>query len=86
MKLSKIEGGVCVPRGFRSSAVSCGIKLKAAPRLDLTLIFSDHPTVGAAVFTENQVKAAPVQLSVAAKDSGSRPPSRFISTIICSFI
>jgi len=77
MELSKIEGGVCVPLGFRSSAVSCGIKLKAAPRLDLALIYSDHPTVGAAVFTENQVKAAPVQLS--AKHIRLREPRAIVA-------
>ncbi|MDF1814816.1 MAG: bifunctional glutamate N-acetyltransferase/amino-acid acetyltransferase ArgJ [Verrucomicrobiales bacterium] len=65
MKISEITDGVCAPKGFRTAAVSCGIKKKGADRLDLALIYSDHPTVGAAVFTKNEVKAAPVRLSAA---------------------
>lgn len=63
MNHTELKGGVCAPKGFRSAAISCGIKLKAPERLDLALIYSDFPTVGAAVYTENKVKAAPVQLS-----------------------
>lgn len=58
-----IKGGLCAARGFRTAAVSCGIKDPASPRLDLALIFSDVPSIGAAVFTENEVRAAPVRLS-----------------------
>ena len=60
----KVKGGVCAARGFRSSAVSCGIKEKGADRLDLALIYSKFPTVGTAVFTRNEIKAAPVLLSM----------------------
>ncbi len=62
-KLKAIEGGVCAPKGFQCSAVSCGIKNPDADRLDLALIYSQHPTVGAGVFTQNEVCAAPVRLS-----------------------
>lgn len=62
-KIKEIEGGVCAPLGFRAGAISCGIKNPAVERLDLALIYSDFPTVGAAVYTQNQVRAAPVQLS-----------------------
>lgn len=64
--MKKVKGGVCVPKGFVSAAASCGIKEKGAERLDLALIYSQEPTVGAAVFTKNKVKAAPVQLSIKA--------------------
>lgn len=64
--MKKIKGGVCAPKGFVSAAASCGIKEKGAKRLDLALIYSPTPTVGAAVFTKNKVKAAPVQLSIKA--------------------
>ena len=45
-------------KGFLGSAVSAGIKYKG--RADLGLIFSAAPSVAAAVFTQNEVKAAPV--------------------------
>lgn len=44
--------------GFRASGVSCG--LKAGSQLDLALVAADVPCVPAAVFTTNQVQAAPV--------------------------
>lgn len=62
-KLATIKGGVCAPKGFRASGLKCGIKNPDSPKLDLALIYSDHPSIGAAVFTQNQVKAAPVRLS-----------------------
>ncbi len=62
-KVKVIEGGICAPKGFQSAALSCGIKNPAVERLDLALIYSEHPTVGAAVYTQNQVCAAPVRLS-----------------------
>lgn len=62
-KVKVIEGGVCAPKGFKAGAVSCGIKNPAIERLDLALIYSEHPTVGSAVYTQNQVCAAPVRLS-----------------------
>jgi glutamate N-acetyltransferase/amino-acid N-acetyltransferase len=44
--------------GFSASGVACGIKKDKA--LDLALISADAPCVAAAVFTTNQVQAAPV--------------------------
>lgn len=61
--ITKIEGGICAPNGFVTGATACGIKEKGSDRLDLTVIYSEEPTVGSAVFTENRVKAAPVCLS-----------------------
>ena len=48
--------------GFRAAGIAAGIKKTGD--LDLALIVSDAPAVGAAVFTENRVKAAPVVLSM----------------------
>ena len=62
-KNTRLREGILAPKGFRASAVQCGIKENAPPRLDLALIVSDSPATGCAVFTENQVKAAPVLLS-----------------------
>ena len=53
--VTRIKGGVGAPRGFRCSALSCGIKNPAAERLDLALIYSDHPCTSAGTFTTNRV-------------------------------
>ena len=50
-----------VPIGFRFASGACG--LKASGRPDLAVITSDSDAVAAAVFTTNQVKAAPVIVS-----------------------
>jgi glutamate N-acetyltransferase/amino-acid N-acetyltransferase len=60
---TRIKGGVGAPRGFRTSAVSCGIKNPGAERLDLALILSDEPCTSAGTFTTNRVKAAPVKMT-----------------------
>lgn len=62
-KVKEIEGGICAPLGFKAGALACGIKNPAVERLDLALIYSEFPTVGTAVYTQNQVCAAPVRLS-----------------------
>lgn len=46
--------------GFSTSAVAAGIRY--TDRLDLGLIYSNVPAVTAGVFTQNQVKAAPVSI------------------------
>jgi glutamate N-acetyltransferase/amino-acid N-acetyltransferase len=51
--------GVTAPAGFRATGISAGIK--ASGKLDLALVFNEGPDhAAAAVFTRNQVKAAPV--------------------------
>ncbi|MFC7337349.1 bifunctional glutamate N-acetyltransferase/amino-acid acetyltransferase ArgJ [Haloferula chungangensis] len=60
--ITRIKGGVGAPRGFRTAAISCGIKNPALTRLDLGLIVSDEPCTSAGTFTTNRVKAAPVRL------------------------
>ncbi len=59
----RIKGGVGAPRGFRTSAVGCGIKDPEKKRLDLGLIYSKEPCSSAGTFTTNRVKAAPVKVS-----------------------
>ena len=61
--ISRLTGGVGAPKGFLTSAVSCGIKNPASDRLDLALIYSDRPCSSAGTFTTNRVKAAPVRVS-----------------------
>src|SRR5438270_141544 len=48
-------------RGFKTCAVSAGIKAGGA--LDLGLIYSDVPAIAAAVFTQNTFMAAPLIVS-----------------------
>ena len=57
-KVKIIEGGVCAAKGFRAAGVGAEIKYKG--RNDVALIVADEPCVAAAVFTTNQVAAAPV--------------------------
>ena len=61
---AKIEfidsGSVTSPRGFHAGATYAGIKKKAEDALDLGILFSEVPSVAAALFTTNQVKAAPI--------------------------
>jgi glutamate N-acetyltransferase/amino-acid N-acetyltransferase len=60
---TRIQGGVGAARGFRTSAVSCGIKNPERDRPDLALILSDEPCTSAGTFTTNRVKAAPVKMT-----------------------
>ncbi|HEX8235598.1 MAG TPA: bifunctional glutamate N-acetyltransferase/amino-acid acetyltransferase ArgJ [Abditibacteriaceae bacterium] len=53
-------GGVVSPQGFAAATTRAGIKTEGD---DLALIVSQTPAVAAAVFTQNQVKAAPVLIS-----------------------
>lgn len=58
------NAGVCTPLGFCASAVSAGIKGNKKGKLDLTLLSSDVPFKLAAVFTKNNIKAAPLKHSM----------------------
>jgi glutamate N-acetyltransferase/amino-acid N-acetyltransferase len=60
-RMKVIQGGVTSPQGFRANGVACGIKRSGKP--DLALITSDVPAAGAALFTKNSVKAAPLIVS-----------------------
>jgi glutamate N-acetyltransferase/amino-acid N-acetyltransferase len=55
-------GAVTAARGFAAGAVHAGIRRS---RLDLAVVRSLEPAVGAGMFTANQVQAAPVLLSKA---------------------
>lgn len=60
--LEWLEGGITAVPGILASGVHAGIK--ASGRKDLALIYSSTPARAAAVFTTNQVKGAPVQVSM----------------------
>ena len=51
---------VTAARGFVASGIRCGMKTEG---LDLAIVRSTKPAVGAAMFTQNRVQAAPVVVS-----------------------
>jgi len=64
--------------GFRAAGIAAGIKKTGNP--GLALIVADTPSVGAAVFTENRVKAAPVILSMERLREGGRPRAVLVNS------
>ncbi|GJL55430.1 MAG: arginine biosynthesis bifunctional protein ArgJ [Nitrospirales bacterium] len=58
--MTRTNGGVTAPKGFKASGIHAGIK--AAPILDLALLVSDVEGPIAGVFTNNRIPAAPVIL------------------------
>src|SRR5665213_293365 len=61
MKTTQHSGSITFAKGFLASGVACGIKKSG--KSDLAVIYSESPATVAGVFTVNQVKAAPVQLT-----------------------
>ena len=55
--------GVTYAHGFRAGAAKAGVKYGRPERLDVALIVSERPCAAAAVFTTNQVIAAPCIVS-----------------------
>jgi len=53
-----IDGGVCAPKGFLASGISCGIR--KSNKKDLALIVSQKKAAAAGVYTKNLVKGAPI--------------------------
>lgn len=58
--MKELTGGLENVKGYRFSAIECGIRYSG--RLDYCLILSDVPCSAAGVFTKNMVVAAPVKL------------------------
>jgi glutamate N-acetyltransferase/amino-acid N-acetyltransferase len=56
-----LDGGITTVPGILASGLAAGIK--ASGKKDLALIYSSAPARAAAVFTQNQVKGAPVVVS-----------------------
>lgn len=55
-------GAIVMPEGFKAGAAYCGIK-DDKESLDIGIILSEIPCAAAAVFTNNQIAAAPVKFS-----------------------
>ena len=64
-----LDGGITAVPGFLAAGLAGGIK--AGGKKDMALIHSPTPTRSAAVFTSNQVKGAPVQVSMEHARSGA---------------
>ena len=62
MTLKLRTDDIVCPQGFLASAVAAGVK-KTDGKLDLGLLYSTRPSIAAARFTTNVVKAAPLLLS-----------------------
>ena len=60
--ITRIEGGVCAPKGFTASGIHCGIRKNKTKR-DLALIYSEVPASAAATYTLNLVKGAPLTVT-----------------------
>ena len=60
--MKRVEGGVCAAKGFRANGIHCGIRRNHSKK-DLSLIVSDVPCTGAAVYTTNLVKGAPLLIT-----------------------
>ena len=54
------DGSVTSPQGFKAAGIHCGIKEGDAS--DLALVYSLEAATAAAVYTTNQVQAAPIQI------------------------
>lgn len=60
--------GVTAPKGYRAAGVMAQVRKKG--RRDLALIYSEIPAAAAALYTQNQVKAAPVLVTQANLSGG----------------
>lgn len=60
--ITRIDGGVCAPAGFVAGGMHCGIA-KNPEKKDLAVIYSIQRAACAAVYTQNKVKAAPIQVT-----------------------
>ena len=60
--LEWIDGGITAVPGILASGVAAGIK--PSGKKDIALVHSPTPARSAAVFTSNQVKGAPVLVSM----------------------
>lgn len=59
---NKVSGGVVAPKGFKAGSVHCGLK-RIIKKHDIGIIVSEKPCKAAALFTTNQIAAAPIVYS-----------------------
>lgn len=61
--MKEVQSGITAAQGFLTGAVHCGIRNNPNKK-ELALIYSYTPCSAAAVYTSNQVKAAPLYLNM----------------------
>jgi glutamate N-acetyltransferase / amino-acid N-acetyltransferase len=57
--METIDGGITSPKGFKAAGIHCGIKKE---KLDLAVIYSERPARCALAYTQNRVRAAPIEV------------------------
>ncbi|MFQ5686163.1 MAG: bifunctional ornithine acetyltransferase/N-acetylglutamate synthase, partial [Candidatus Scalindua sp.] len=57
--IKTIHKGVIAPKGFKAGSVHCGLK-RSTKNHDIGIIFSEQTCKAAALFTTNQIVAAPI--------------------------
>ncbi len=57
-----VEGGVTAPKGFKAAGLHCGIRASKSKK-DLALLAAAKPVPTAAVYTQNRVKGAPIEVT-----------------------
>ena len=62
-KFEMIPGGVTAALGFTAAGIHCGVKSQNPAKKDVALVVSDQDCAAAAVYTKNQVKAAPLHIT-----------------------
>ncbi len=60
--IETIPGNIIAPKGFKTGSVHCGLKRNKRNH-DIGIIFSEQPCKTAALFTTNQIVAAPIKQS-----------------------
>ncbi|MHC4266878.1 MAG: bifunctional glutamate N-acetyltransferase/amino-acid acetyltransferase ArgJ [Planctomycetota bacterium] len=68
--IKEISGNIIAPKGFKVGSVHCGLK-RSSKNHDIGIIFSEQPCKAAALFTTNQIVAAPIKYSKAVVQNGS---------------
>ncbi len=58
-----IDGGVCAAQGYTAAGMHCGVKSSNLKKKDVALVYSETMCAAAAVYTTNQVKAAPLHVT-----------------------
>jgi len=75
--IREIPGGICAPKGYTASGIHCGIRHGRTKR-DLALIYSEKRAAAAAVYTQNLVKGAPLDVTRAHIADG------FAQAVVCN--
>ncbi|KHE94050.1 MAG: arginine biosynthesis protein [Candidatus Scalindua brodae] len=68
--INTIPGNVIAPKGFKAGSVHCGLK-RDKRNHDIGIIFSEQPCKAVALFTTNQIVAAPIKQSRNAIQNGT---------------